>query len=116
MAIVDLVTADEALDVEYNRLERMRDPSHTRALPVSGLAGLVEAAGASIGHETRHDQPLSIDRWLAQAQTPAESGRAIRRELEAELAGGAPTGMRPLTRDGELQFTQRWAIIVGRRP
>ena len=49
----------------------MRDPSHTRALPVPELSLLLEEAGASIEHEVSHDQALSIDRWLAQAQTPA---------------------------------------------
>ena len=116
VAIVDLVTADEAPAVEYNRLERMRDPSHARALAVSELSRLMDDAGASVEHEASHDQTLAIDRWLAQAKTPAESGRAIRGELEADLAGGAPTGMRPLRRDGELHFTQRWAIIVARKP
>lgn len=115
VAIIDLVAADERLAPEHDRIERMRDPSHTRALPVSELSQLLRQAGAPIEHETFHDQPLWADRWLSQTQTPPATADAIRGELEAELTGGAPTGLRPLMRDGRLHVTQRWAILVTRR-
>ena len=44
-----------------------------------------------------------------------EVGDAIRAELQAELDGGAPTGLRPCLDGGELYQTQRWAILVGRK-
>jgi len=66
-------------------------------------------------HETAHDQRVPFDRWLAQAQTPAEAGDTVRAALEAELDGGPPTGMRPLVHDDALHFTQRWAILVAER-
>jgi ubiquinone/menaquinone biosynthesis C-methylase UbiE len=112
IAIVDLVAAAGELAAKQNQLERMRDPSHTRALSVSELARLLDHAGTSAVRQTTHDQALSVDRWLAQGQTPAETGQAIRAELEAELEGGAATGMRPLMREDELYLTQSWAILV----
>ena len=115
VAIIDLVAADETLAAAHDRLERMRDPSHTRALPASELSQLLKDAGAPIEHETFHDQPLSVDLWLSQAQSPPEIAGAITGELQAELDGGAPTGLRPLMRDGKLHITQRWAILVTRR-
>jgi hypothetical protein len=115
VAIVDLVAFDEALGSEHDRLERLRDPSHTRALPAREIARLLEDAGAPVVHETTHDQRLAFDRWLAQAEPPADAADAIRAALEAELEGGPATGMRPLTHDGALHFTQRWAILVGER-
>jgi hypothetical protein len=90
----------------------MRDPSHTRALPLDQLKRLLEAAGGSVVHETGHDQALSVSRWLSQAQTPADVGDAIRTELNREVEGGEPTGMRPQTIDGELHLTHRYAILV----
>jgi ubiquinone/menaquinone biosynthesis C-methylase UbiE len=115
VAIVDLVAVDEALAAKQNELERMRDPSHTRALSIPELSQLLEHAATTVVHQTTHDQPLSVARWLAQAQTPAETGHAIRSELEAELDDGVPTGMRPVIREGELHFTQSWAILVGQK-
>ena len=115
VAIVDLVAFDEALAAEHDRLERLRDPSHTRALPAREIAELLESAGVRAVHETEHDQRLALDRWLAQAGPPAHAADAVRAALEAELDGGAPTGMRPHLHDGALHFTQRWAILVGEK-
>jgi ubiquinone/menaquinone biosynthesis C-methylase UbiE len=116
VAIVDLVATDEALGPNQDRLERMRDPSHTRALPVGELAALLEDAGLHVMHRTYHDQLISIERWLSQAHAPGEIGAAIRSELQAELDGGPPTGMRPEVREGKLHQTQRWAILVAQKP
>src|SRR5437764_7739159 len=44
VAIIDLVAPDETLAADQNRLERIRDPSHTRALPVAELSQLLGAA------------------------------------------------------------------------
>jgi hypothetical protein len=90
----------------------MRDPSHTRALPLDRLKRLFETAGGSVVHETSHDQALSVDRWLAQTQAPADVGEAIRAELQREVDGGEPTGMLPRLADGELHLTHRYAIVV----
>ena len=114
VAIIDLVAAGPALAAEQDRLERMRDPSHVRALPIGELRNLLEKAGAPVFHETFHDQRLPVERWLAQASTPADKAEAIRAEIRGELDGGTPTGMRPLIHDGELHLTHRYAIIVGR--
>jgi ubiquinone/menaquinone biosynthesis C-methylase UbiE len=112
VAIVDLVAADAALAVDADRLETMRDPSHTHALPVDRLKALLEQAGATVVHETFHDQALPVARWLAQAETPSTTGDEIRAELDSELDGGRPTGMRPQVVDGELDLTHRYAIVV----
>jgi len=116
VAIIDLVAADEALAAEHDRLERLRDPSHARALSQRELSQLLAEAGAPVEHETSREQSLALERWLAQAQAPQEVARVIREELETELGGGAPSGMRPSKSDGELQLTQRWAILVARKP
>src|SRR5207302_10621981 len=81
VAVIDLVAADPALAAEQDRLERMRDPSHTRALPIAELRALLEEAGADVFRETFHDQTLSVERWVDQAAPPAERADAIRMEL-----------------------------------
>jgi SAM-dependent methyltransferase len=114
VAVMDLVVAEPEHADAYNQRERLRDPSHTRGLTVEELRATIEGAGLEITHFAERDQPLPLDRWLAQSQPPAEVGAQLRAELEAELSGGDPTGMRPQRRDGELYFTQRWAIAAGR--
>jgi SAM-dependent methyltransferase len=115
VAIIDMVAADDALAAEHDRLERLRDPSHTRALGLQELTGLLEDAGVRVEQQTFRDRPLPVERWLAQADTPPAAAAAIRAEIQADLDGGPATGTRPELRDGELCLTHRWAIASARR-
>ncbi|HEX3670016.1 MAG TPA: hypothetical protein VHY55_12760, partial [Acidimicrobiia bacterium] len=112
-AVVDLISADPHLADAYNDIERRRDPSHTRALTAGELERAVEGTGTTLEHTTRVDVRAPVERWLAQASTPPDVAEAIRAERRAELAGGPPTGMRPVD-DGGLHYTQTWQITVGR--
>jgi SAM-dependent methyltransferase len=114
VAIFDMVVADPERGEDYNRRERLRDPSHVRALGSEELRAAMEAAGLEIVHFVERDQPLPLERWLAQSEPPEEVASQLRAELETELSGGPSTSMRPQRIDGELHFTQRWAIAVGR--
>jgi len=114
VGIMDIVVPEEAHADAYNHRERLRDPTHTRALARDELVAVVQGAGLETDEVVEHDQPLPLERWLAQSNPPEGVGAQIRDDLEAELDGGEPTGMHPQRRDGELHFTQRWAIVVGR--
>jgi hypothetical protein len=50
---------------------------------------------------------------LMLSATPPARTREIRKELEADIAGVARTGMRPFARAGVLKFTQTWVIALG---
>src|SRR3954447_14743276 len=115
IALIDLVAPDPALADEQDRLERLRDRSHTRALSVEGLRTLLERSGARTIHETFHDHRLPIERWLAQTAPPVDRAQAIRAELSGELEGGTPTGMRPVVENGKLHLTHRYGILVARK-
>jgi ubiquinone/menaquinone biosynthesis C-methylase UbiE len=114
VGIMDIVVPEEERAEAYNHRERLRDPTHIRALAKDELAAAMEGAGLELDHTIERDQPLPLQRWLAQSSPPEEVAARIRADLEAELDGGEPTGMRPQRRDGELHFTQRWVIVVGR--
>ncbi len=117
VAIVDMVVAEPEHADSYNHRERLRDPSHTRALSADELSATMRATGMKIVHFAERERPLPLERWLAQTKPPEEVAAQLRAELEAELGGGkTSTGMRPLRQGGELYFTQRWAIAVGERP
>lgn len=115
VAIMDILAAEPERAEDYNHRERLRDPSHTRALTAEQLRATIEATGLEIAHFVERDQPLPLERWLAQTKPPEEIADQLRDELEAELDGGPPTGMRPLREGDELRFTQRWAIAVAER-
>jgi len=111
LAIVDLLSPDDAdLAVRYNTFERMRDPSHTRAVTARELRSLMDAAGRPVADWSARDVELALDPWLDLTRTPDSNRRTIVQALERELDGGPPTGMRPRERGGRLSFLQTWAL------
>ena len=114
VAIIDLVSPDDAaLAATYNRLERLRDPSHTRAVSVRELKGLLQDAGLEIIRAISCEVDVSVDHWLDLTQAEPEVRRTIVDELTEDLRGSKTTGMRPFLRDGETMFLQTWVIVVG---
>jgi ubiquinone/menaquinone biosynthesis C-methylase UbiE len=117
VALVDLLADDDpAIAAHQNRLERLRDPSHTRMLGAAEVTGLLTAAGLhSVDLAIRPlGRPLAP--WLDQAAVAPGTREQIRRQLDDELAGGAVTGFWPHLVDGELWFTQMFASCLGRQP
>ena len=113
VAVIDLVVADGEPGETLNEIERERDPSHQAALSLDDLSGHLATAGTQVVHRVHHDQALDADRWLAQAEPPAEVAEAISMRLRTEIDGGEATGMRPFLEEGRLRIVQRWAIVVG---
>jgi SAM-dependent methyltransferase len=108
-----LVVADLVADAEHaetqNRLERLRDPSHTRMLGLGELRALLDVPTTGVA---ARDVERPLLAWLRQTNAPETE---IAATLRAELDGGPQTGLRPRERDGELWFTQRFASVTARR-
>jgi SAM-dependent methyltransferase len=116
VAAIDLVSPDAELADRFNDYERRRDPSHARALTREELDRAFASNGLEILHRTQTEPTIPVDRWLEQASTPADVGDVIVADLRAELAGGPPTGMRPLDDEGTLSYKQTWEIVVASKP
>jgi ubiquinone/menaquinone biosynthesis C-methylase UbiE len=114
IGIIDIVVLPElAAAREHNRLERLRDHTHTEALSLERLVKQLEQLGVQVVRYTVQDINLSLDPWLASAQTPPEHCEQVRAALRAELDGGPSTGMRPFLRNSELWFMHTWAVVIG---
>jgi ubiquinone/menaquinone biosynthesis C-methylase UbiE len=117
LALADIVAdADPAVAAAQNHLERLRDPSHARALALEELTALVQRAGLEIVSVEVRELERRLTTWLDQADAIAAARATIGAELAAELAGGPPTGFRPHERDGEMRFVHRIASVVATRP
>jgi SAM-dependent methyltransferase len=118
VALVDLV-ADEDLGVaeEQNRLERLRDPSHTRMLAAIEIQALLTEAGLEAVDVATRSLERPLLPWLEQAQTPAQTAGEIRQALDQDLEGARATGFRPrVDEDGDMWFTQTFGSAVASRP
>lgn len=114
IGIIDMVaSSDPAIAREHNRLERLRDQTHTEALSLEELTNLLGQLGAPVTRHATLDAEMSANTWLASSQTPADHAEQIRAAWHAEIDGGPVTGMRPFLRDGKLRFTHMRAVAVG---
>jgi len=64
MTVLDLVDGGG----DHNRLERLRDPSHTRALARGELEEAVTAAGVEVSERRERQAAMPVRPWLAQAR------------------------------------------------
>jgi ubiquinone/menaquinone biosynthesis C-methylase UbiE len=114
IGVVDLLSPDDESQVEtYNRLERLRDSSHTTAFTRAQMAAALEAAGIALSSTDTRAIVVDAERWMEMTGTPAETAEAIRYALREDIAGRNPTGMRPFVNDGKLKFLQIWSVWYG---
>jgi SAM-dependent methyltransferase len=106
VVVIDMVDGG----FEHNALERLRDPSHTTALPRETLLALLADAGIDAAVASEREHTMDADRWLRQAHGDPEPVAAA---LEAEARGGPATGLRARFVNDALQITQTWVILAG---
>jgi SAM-dependent methyltransferase len=111
VAVLDMVDGG----ARHNELERLRDPSHTAALPEADLERLLLRAGLEIARRAEREQDYELEPWLDQAKPDPRAAAEIERALRAELDGGEPTGLRPRASDGRLLVSQRWLMLVANK-
>src|SRR5207248_1508785 len=115
VAVEDLIASEHEARAAYqNEFEKLRDPSHSRALRLSELLRLSTGAGLEV--ETIYTDALTpaVEDWLANAKTPPDRAAIVRTMIERDVAEDL-SGTRPCFRDGVLHYTQRMAGVVWRR-
>jgi len=116
VGVIDLLSpADQSLIASYNRLERVRDPSHTLALTKEQLVNTMGVSGLAVQRIDTRDINVDFGRWIEMTETDQQTEVVISNELKQELQGGVKTGMRPYLQDGTLKFIQTWCVAIGTR-
>ena len=116
VGIFDITSSDlSQVATLHNILERLRDPSHTRAFALDELTTLVEEAGLELVRTSLSDAEQILENWMDLTGTPTEARNTINEAFERELAGGPATGMQVFRREGALLFRHAWAILIGRK-
>jgi ubiquinone/menaquinone biosynthesis C-methylase UbiE len=115
VAVEDLIASEHPVRAAYhNKIEKLRDPSHTRALALSRLIALCARAGIEVERFYGATLTPDAESWMATTQTPPRIAGRVRAMLERDVAEDL-SGLLPFERDGRLFFTQRTAAIVGRK-
>jgi ubiquinone/menaquinone biosynthesis C-methylase UbiE len=115
IAVVDLLApADSVRALAQNEVERLRDPSHVRALPLSELESLFPGAGLAAPKITGYRLELELESWLARSFPDPKDLPEIRQRFAAAVADDA-IGL-GVHRDGAaIRFGYDVAICVSRR-
>ncbi|HKN00554.1 MAG TPA: methyltransferase domain-containing protein [Candidatus Binataceae bacterium] len=115
VAIQDLISSENPDRAEYyNRFEKLRDTSHTRALPLSELVRVMGSVGLEMMRFSSDQFDNPVERWLKTSQTPPDRAAQARAMIERDLIEDL-SGVTPKRVDGELYFTFRIATVVARK-
>lgn len=99
----------------YNAFEKLRDPSHARALSSVEWRDIVSDQGFSIEAVEHHTKLMDFEGWCRTMSVPA----ATVVELEAMLHASPPAlshFLAPEIREGKLGFRLFELILIARRP
>lgn len=117
LAIFDIQASEiESEGVEQNEIERLRDPSHTRALPLSELVHVLGGLRLELERTEAFGFRIELDDWIKRAFQAPEASAEVRRRLSSP--GPRVFGGRPLYRDerGQLCFETRHMMLVATSP
>ncbi len=115
VAVEDLIASEHPERAAYhNRFEILRDPSHTRALPLSEHLHRFAELGLEVEVVRTDVIVQDLERWLANAQTPADRAADVRRLIERDAAEDL-SGTTPFLEAGRWRFVHRSGTVVGRK-
>jgi ubiquinone/menaquinone biosynthesis C-methylase UbiE len=114
VAVIDVFTSSPEQAEAYNRVEKLRDPSHVRALSLEELTGLCHDAGQHDVQARFYKLDVPLEELLARSfPNPGDADR-IRQTFAADI-GVDRLGVGAHRRDGAVHFAFPIVVIVGRK-
>jgi SAM-dependent methyltransferase len=113
IVIVDMAApADPKQATALNEMERLRDPSHVRALSASELADLFSLAGLANPEMTSYRLEFALETVLS-GSFPAsgDEGKDIIRRLFEESLNNDAMGLNPRRKDDEIWYSYPIAVL-----
>jgi ubiquinone/menaquinone biosynthesis C-methylase UbiE len=99
----------------HDRIERLCDPTHARALPLSEFSELFRAQGLEVASQFGSEMHYDVEEWLAHGGPDADAAAATRSLLEASIEGDR-ADLAVQRAEGRLRFRHRTAAFVLRIP
>jgi ubiquinone/menaquinone biosynthesis C-methylase UbiE len=116
LAVVDNVVPDESDAGQYiNHFEKLRDPSHGRALSVEEWLLAFQKAGLIVLHHEVAPKSMEFTPWAERMGATPETIAELRRLL-LEAPANAAAFFEVYSTDQDLFFKLDEAIILGRKP
>ena len=113
-AIMDVFTSGHEQAEVYNRVEKLRDPSHVRALPLEELTGLFHDAGLPEVKTAFFKLGVPLEELLARSfPDPGDADRI--RQTFADDLGVDRLGVGAHRKDGAIHFAFPIVVVAGRK-
>src|SRR5262249_4201584 len=115
VVVVDAYTRDPEQAEAYNRLERLRDPSHVRALALGELEALFAVAGLSGVTARFFRLGFGLTPLLAHSFPEPGGAEQVRVAVESDV-GLDRLGVAAERRGGELYIAYPTVVLAGWKP
>jgi SAM-dependent methyltransferase len=115
VVVCDVYTTTPEQAGEYDRLEKLRDPSHVHALRLDELRATVRGAGLVEVEEAFARLPMGLDQLLG-ASFPVAGGPEEIRRAFAEDLGRDRLGLGVHGQEGRLHFSFPIVVLSGTTP
>jgi len=115
LVVADVTSSEDRQKSDLqNAIEILRDPSHTRMLPVSELMSLVKDAGLTLERRETWDKPREFEEWMGIVASP-ERTRPLRTIVHALARAGEDAGIGLEPKGYTVAFFHRWMLLVMRK-
>ena len=112
VVVADVAASDDPKRADaFNRMERLRDPSHTRALTLAEWRRLFADAGLPAPRETCYGVRGELEGLLA-TSFPAEGDAAVIRKMFADSLADDGLGMKTRRKDDKILLCYPIAILA----
>jgi len=113
--VADMLGSEDAEQAElHDRIERLCDPTHVRALPESEFVRLATGIGLTTAHQVRSTLENDLEQWISHGAPGEAARREIISLMESCLADDR-VGLHVRHEDERLHFTHQVAVFVFER-
>jgi SAM-dependent methyltransferase len=112
--VVDVFTSSSEQAEAYNRVEKLRDPSHVRALALEELTSLFAEAGFHDVRTQLYKHEVEMEQVL-QRSFPHPGGADMVRKMFVDDLGVNRLGVGAHSRDGGIHYAYPVIVLVGQK-
>jgi ubiquinone/menaquinone biosynthesis C-methylase UbiE len=114
VVLVDVFTSGPQQAEAYNRMEKLRDPSHVRALALEELTALLTQAGLRDVRTQLYKHEVELEQVL-QRSFPKPGDADTIRQMFVEDLGVNRLGVGAHRKEGNIRYAYPIAVVVGQK-
>jgi ubiquinone/menaquinone biosynthesis C-methylase UbiE len=116
IAVMDTIASDDPRKAAmFNRMEKLRDPSHAEALTLTEMLNCFQQAELLAPTITPYKMTVELE-GLLETSFPEDGNREVIREMIVASLENDTLGVDTHTKDGRVYFSYPIAILVAKTP